>query len=153
VLLAGSLPFTLLGLAAGFVTSGRVAPAVLNAVFIPMAVASGLWMPLEFLADIVQRAAPLLPTYHLAQLGLGLLDGDAGLDHVGALALTSAVAKHNAEGPRWSSSARRGVSGRRCSPSSPRSTSGRSARCAMTRCRQHVGCESPEPRSDVGGLE
>ncbi len=90
MLLAGSLPFALLELAAGFVTSGRVAPAVLNAVFIPMAVASGLWMPLEFLADIVQRAAPLLPTYHLAQLGLGLLDGDAGLDHVGALALTSA---------------------------------------------------------------
>ena len=92
VLLVGSLPFALLGLAAGFVTSGRVAPALLNAVFIPMVVASGLWMPLETLPAFVQRIAPLLPTYHLAQWGMGVLLGEAVLDHVGALLATTAVA-------------------------------------------------------------
>ena len=92
VLLVGSLPFALLGLAAGFVTSGRVAPALLNAVFIPMVVASGLWMPLETLPAFVQRIAPLLPTYHLAQWGMGVLLGEPVLDHVGALLATTAVA-------------------------------------------------------------
>jgi ABC-2 type transport system permease protein len=92
VLMVGSLPFALLGLAVGFVTSGRVAPAVLNAVFIPAVIASGLWMPLEALPAFVQRIAPLLPTYHLGQLGMGMLLGEAVLDHVAALLVTTVVA-------------------------------------------------------------
>lgn len=91
VLLAGSLPFALLGLAAGFVTSGRVAPALLNAVFIPMVIASGLWMPLETLPAFVGQIAPLLPTYHLGQLGMGMLLGEPVVDHVLALLATTAV--------------------------------------------------------------
>lgn len=92
VLLLGSLPFALLGLAVGFVTSGRTAPAVLNAVFIPMAVASGLWLPIEALPTFVQRIAPALPTFHLAELGLGMLLGDPVADHVLALLVTTVVA-------------------------------------------------------------
>jgi ABC-2 type transport system permease protein len=92
VLLLGSLPFALLGLAVGFVTSGRAAPAVLNAVFIPSVIAAGLWMPLEILPGFVQRIAPFLPTYHLGQLGMGMLLGERVLDHVAALLLTTVVA-------------------------------------------------------------
>lgn len=92
ILLVGSLPFSLLGLAVGFITSGRAAPAVLNAVFIPMAVASGLWMPIEELPAFVQELAPFLPTYHLAELGLGVLLGEPVLDHVVALLLTTVIA-------------------------------------------------------------
>lgn len=92
VLLVGSLPFALLGLAAGFVTSGRVAPALLNAVFIPMVFASGLWIPLEGLPPFVQNLAPLLPTYHLAQWGMGVLLADPVVDHVLALLVTTAIA-------------------------------------------------------------
>lgn len=92
ILLAGSLPFALLGLAVGFTTSGRVAPAVLNAIFIPMSVASGLWMPIDVLPDLVQRIAPFLPTYHLAQLGMGVLLGDPVSDHVVALLVTTVTA-------------------------------------------------------------
>ena len=91
VLLVGSLPFALLGLAAGFMTSGRTAPALLNAVFIPMVIASGLWMPLETLPTFVQSLAPVLPTYHLAQLGMGMLTGDPIGGHVLALAATTVV--------------------------------------------------------------
>lgn len=92
VLLLGSLPFALLGLAVGFVASGRAAPAILNAVFIPSVIAAGLWMPLEILPTWVQRIAPFLPTYHLGQLGMGMLLDEGVLDHVAALLLTTAVA-------------------------------------------------------------
>ena len=47
LLLLGSLPFALLSMAVGFVARGRSAPAIINAVFLPMAIAGGLWMPLE----------------------------------------------------------------------------------------------------------
>jgi ABC-2 type transport system permease protein len=92
LLVLGSLPFALLGLAVGFTTSGRVAPAVLNAVFIPMAIASGLWMPLDQLPAFVQRIAPFLPTYHVAGLGLGVLRGDPVLDNVAFLLGTTVIA-------------------------------------------------------------
>jgi ABC-2 type transport system permease protein len=91
VLLLGSLPFALLGLAVGFSTSGRAAPAVINAIFIPMAVAGGLWMPLEVLPSFVQQIAVVLPTYHVSQAGLGVLFGEAIADHVTALVVTTAV--------------------------------------------------------------
>lgn len=91
VLLLGSLPFALLGLAVGFSASGRAAPAIINAIFLPMAIAGGLWMPIEALPQIVQQIAPALPTYHVSQLGLGVLLGEPVLDHVVALLATTAV--------------------------------------------------------------
>lgn len=89
VLVIGALPFALLGMAVGFSASPNATTAILNAVFIPSAVASGLWMPLDSLPDVVQRVAPALPTYHLAQLALGQLDGSGGLDHLLALLATA----------------------------------------------------------------
>jgi ABC-2 type transport system permease protein len=91
VLLLGSLPFALLGLAVGFASSGRAAPAILNALFLPMAIAGGLWMPIDQLPDFIQQVAPWLPTYHVSQLGLGVLLGDPVVDHVAALLVTTAV--------------------------------------------------------------
>lgn len=92
VLLLGALPFALLGLAVGFVASSNAAVAILNAVFFPMAVASGLWFPLELMPAFIQDLAPFLPTYHLAQLALAQLTGaGGGLVHVLALALTAVV--------------------------------------------------------------
>lgn len=78
VLVLGALPFALTGLAVGLVASPQTTTAVLNALLIPSAVASGLWMPLELLPELVQRVAPALPTYHLAQLGLAQLSGGGG---------------------------------------------------------------------------
>jgi ABC-2 type transport system permease protein len=91
VLLLGALPFALIGLAIGFVTSSNTAAAVLNALLIPMSVASGLWMPLEILPPFVQHLAPFLPTYHLGQLALAQLTGAPAAVHVFALVLTAAV--------------------------------------------------------------
>jgi ABC-2 type transport system permease protein len=91
VLLLGSLPFALLSLAVGFVTSSNAAAAVLNAALFPMVVASGLWLPMEFLPGFVQDLATFLPTYHLAQLALAQLTGADALGHVLPLVLTTAI--------------------------------------------------------------
>jgi ABC-2 type transport system permease protein len=92
VLIIGSLPFALLGLAIGFVTSANAAAAVLNAVFFPLSIASGLWMPLEILPAWIQNIAPYLPTYHLARLAVAQLTGGPALGHLLALLVTTAVA-------------------------------------------------------------
>jgi ABC-2 type transport system permease protein len=68
-LLAGSVPFIALGFAIGYLSGPNVAPAVANLVYLPLAFASGLFMPLSQLPGFVRRIAPYLPTYHLGQLG------------------------------------------------------------------------------------
>ena len=48
------------------------APGVVNLLYLPMSFCSGLWIPLASLPHWLQRVAPALPTYHLAQLMLGI---------------------------------------------------------------------------------
>jgi ABC-2 type transport system permease protein len=91
LLLLGSLPFALLSIAVGFVARGRTAPAIINAVFLPMAIAGGLWMPLEMLPSFVQDLSVWLPTYHVSQLGLGVLMGEPMIDHIVALVAATTV--------------------------------------------------------------
>ena len=68
VLLAGSVPFTVLGFAIGYLVNINSAVAVLNLINLPMSFGSGLFMPLAFLPPFVKSFAPYLPSYHLAQL-------------------------------------------------------------------------------------
>lgn len=93
-LLAGTLPFCSLGLLIGSVVSGQSAVAVVNLVYLPMSVLSGLWMPLEIFPSVVQRVAVLWPAWHLSQLALsatGQADDGRGLAHVGVLLAMTAV--------------------------------------------------------------
>jgi ABC-2 type transport system permease protein len=93
VLVIGTLPFCAMGLAFGYLVGPNSAPAVLNLVYLPMAFASGLWIPLAQLPDVVQAIAPFMPPYHLAQLALGIVgaaDDGRQLLHVGALAVFTA---------------------------------------------------------------
>jgi ABC-2 type transport system permease protein len=92
VLLLGALPFALLGLAVGFVASSNATAAILNAVLFPMVIASGLWFPVAILPSFVQAIAPVLPTYHLAQLAHAQLTGGPWLTHILALLATTAIA-------------------------------------------------------------
>ncbi len=71
VLLCGALPFSAMGLAFGYLVGPNSAPAMLNVIYLPMAFASGLWIPIHQLPDFVQAIAPALPPYHFAQLALG----------------------------------------------------------------------------------
>lgn len=88
----GTLPFCAIGLWLGSLVSGQAAPAVANLVYLPMALLSGLWMPLKILPAIFGQLAPLWPSWHLAQLALAVVgqgDGGATLVHVGVLLATT----------------------------------------------------------------
>lgn len=73
VLMLGALPFSAMGLAFGYLVGPNSAPAMLNVIYLPMAFASGLWIPIHQLPAFVQALAPALPPYHFAQLALGTL--------------------------------------------------------------------------------
>jgi len=70
-LVAGSLPFSAMGLALGYFTGPNSAPPTINLIYLPMSFCSGLWVPFMFLPRLMQQVALVLPPYHLAQLALG----------------------------------------------------------------------------------
>lgn len=72
------IPFCALGLAIGAWARGRSAVAVVNLVFLPMAMLSGLWLPIYMFPDVMQDIALALPAYHHAQLALKVIAMDAG---------------------------------------------------------------------------
>ena len=72
-LLAGSLPFIALGFAIGYLSGPHAAPAVANLIYLPLAFASGFFVPVGQLPGFVQAIAPFLPTYHYAQLAWSVL--------------------------------------------------------------------------------
>lgn len=88
-LIAGSTPFCALGLIIGSLAGPNSASPVVNLIYMPMSICSGLWIPLPFLPHAMQSAAPLLPAYHLGQLALVLLHAPSqgtAFEHVQALA-------------------------------------------------------------------
>lgn len=78
VLIAGALPFGAFGLALGSLTGPNSAPAVVNVLYLPLAFASGMWIPIQMLPRFFQTIAPWLPSYHYSQLALGVLGADQG---------------------------------------------------------------------------
>jgi ABC-2 type transport system permease protein len=72
-LVAGSLPFSAMGLALGYFTGPNSAPATINPMYLPMSFCSGLWVPFMFLPKVVRQIALVLPPYHLSQLALGIV--------------------------------------------------------------------------------
>ena len=74
-LVAGSLPFSAMGLALGYFSGPNSAPATINLIYLPMSFCSGLWVPFLFLPKIVRQIALVLPPYHLSQLALGIVGG------------------------------------------------------------------------------
>ena len=86
---ACALPFSAIGLYLGTLVGGSAAPAVVNLVYLPLSLLSGLWLPLAMLPDVFSTVAPLWPPYHAAQLALKVAGMDAGqpvLLHVAVLA-------------------------------------------------------------------
>ncbi len=72
-LVAGSLPFSAMGLALGYFTGPNSAPATINLIYLPMSFCSGLWVPFMFLPKGMRQIALVLPPYHLSQLALGIV--------------------------------------------------------------------------------
>lgn len=94
IALASVVPFSVLGLIIGFSSSGKASPAIANLIYLPLSLASGLWLPIEALPKFFQHLAPALPPYHLNQLllaGVGFGDFAGGLKHLLYLSLFSVV--------------------------------------------------------------
>ena len=73
VMILGSIPFSAMGLFIGTYTSGSVAPAVANLVYLPMLWLGGLFIPLP---KFLQAQEVIWPSFHLNQMALGV----AGLE-------------------------------------------------------------------------
>ena len=70
VLVFGGIPFCAAGIAIAYLVGPNSAPAVVNAIYLPMAFLSGLFIPAEMLPAFLQDFAQFLPPYHLARLAL-----------------------------------------------------------------------------------
>jgi ABC-2 type transport system permease protein len=78
VVIAGALPFGAIGLAIGSWAGPNSAPAIVNVIYLPLAFASGMWVPIQALPRFFQALAPWLPSYHFSQLALGVIGADQG---------------------------------------------------------------------------
>ena len=76
-----ALPLGAIGLLIGSHVSASAAPAMVNLVYLPLALLSGLWLPLSALPALFSTMAPLWPTWHLAQLALPVV----GLPSAGSI--------------------------------------------------------------------
>ena len=56
ILVAGSIPFSAMGLAIGYFAKPNSAPAVVNLIYLPMSFCSGLWIPLFMLPHGLQSS-------------------------------------------------------------------------------------------------
>jgi ABC-2 type transport system permease protein len=89
VVLAGSIPFTAMGLLIALLVPPNAGPGVINLIYLPMSFASGFWMPVTYLPHWLRIITPALPTYHLAQIALhifGYAQSGSMLVHWEALA-------------------------------------------------------------------
>lgn len=90
----GALPFCALGLLVASYVNGQAAPAVINLIYLPMALLSGLWFPLTMLPALLQKLAVIWPAWHLAQLGLmstGQIGTNGVFMHLGYLLVFTLV--------------------------------------------------------------
>lgn len=89
------VPFALIGLGIGYRLGQKGAIAIVNILFLGMAVMGGLWMPIAVLPEVIQTVAWALPSYHLGELALmvvGRSDAANMWLHIGPLALITVAA-------------------------------------------------------------
>lgn len=89
----GVLPFCALGMLVGTLIKGQGAPGMLQLIYLPMSILSGLWFPLPMFPKTLQQVAPLWPSYHLDRIALAAVGmaQDAWWPHALVLAGFTAV--------------------------------------------------------------
>lgn len=75
VLVLGSVTFSALGLAIGYIAGPNSAAPIVNLIYLPMAFLSGLWIPIWMLPRTLQQFAFVLPPFHLSQIALRIIGG------------------------------------------------------------------------------
>ena len=82
---AAAFPFASMGLALALIVPFNSAPGIANLLYLPMSFLGGVIIPLSVMPSFLQKIAPVLPTYHLAQLMLGIFGysdrGHSALSH------------------------------------------------------------------------
>ncbi|WP_154794873.1 ABC transporter permease [Occultella kanbiaonis] len=73
LMIAGVLLFAPLGFAIAFLVRPRAAAVIANLIFLPLAFASGFFMPLGELPAILGDIARFLPTFHYGQLAYAVV--------------------------------------------------------------------------------
>jgi ABC-2 type transport system permease protein len=68
-LVVGCVPMLGLGLSIGYGVNPTSAPALASLIYLPIAFASGLFIPLSQMPEFVRAVAKYLPLYHEGQLG------------------------------------------------------------------------------------
>lgn len=81
MMVIGMIPLSLLGLFLGFLGSANLTLALSTILTLLLSFASGLWIPLSFLPDLIQKIAPYLPSYHLGQLAWITVGSPSGDGH------------------------------------------------------------------------
>jgi ABC-2 type transport system permease protein len=72
LVIAGVVPFAAMGMVLALFAPFNSAPGIANMIYLPMSFCGGLWVPIMRLPMFLQHFAVLLPTYHAAQLMLGV---------------------------------------------------------------------------------
>lgn len=70
--LVAAVPFAAMSLLIALTVPANSASGIVNLIYMPMAVLSGLWLPLRMLPHWMQMIAPVLPAYHLSQITLSI---------------------------------------------------------------------------------
>lgn len=91
VIVLGAVPFAGFSLAVGAKAGTNASAAILNAILMPSAIASGLWFPHDLLPGAVARIGEFLPTYHLARLAMVQVEGGPWMAHVAVLGATALI--------------------------------------------------------------
>ncbi|MBA2396194.1 MAG: ABC transporter permease, partial [Ktedonobacteraceae bacterium] len=68
MMVVGMIPLSMLGLFLGLIGTPNLTTALSTILTLLLSFASGLWLPLSLMPDIVRSVAPYLPTYHLGQI-------------------------------------------------------------------------------------
>lgn len=89
--LAGGVPFVLIGVTLGYWVSPRAAVPLATAVNLLLAYAGGLWMPPRYLPAFVQHISPYLPTRQFAELLWSVWNGTSSTPSLAGLAIYTAI--------------------------------------------------------------
>jgi len=68
-------PFAIFGIALGYVTNETTAFGVTYGLYMVLTAAGGLWVPPQILPSTMLKIAKMLPTYHAADLGWRIANG------------------------------------------------------------------------------
>jgi len=92
-MLGGVIVFSVLGFAIALLVKPRAATAISNLIFLPLAFASGFFVPLSELSPGLRDVAPWLPTFHFGQLAYRIVMSSDDVEEFTGIA-TASIGTH-----------------------------------------------------------